>query len=161
MEAYQEARDAAIKHLQIADHMLTQTYNLVKDPKILMAVADNLFRTVASAIDAVLLWERLFKRIPPYHESFQNKLSIFEGRSVRRYNFPKEYSDLARDLAGIIEKHKQSPVEFSRKDKFMICSDDYDVKSLDEKELAAMIVTAKAMVHDMQKMVNRHERLFT
>ena len=48
MESYEIARDKAKRHVKIADHMLTQTYPLIQDPKLLIAVMDNIFNAFDS-----------------------------------------------------------------------------------------------------------------
>ena len=64
MEKYEEIRDKAIKNIKIADHMLTQTYPLVKDPRLLLTVLENVFLSLTNAIGALLYFERLYKRVP-------------------------------------------------------------------------------------------------
>ncbi|MFH1591389.1 MAG: hypothetical protein ABIC95_05685 [archaeon] len=159
MEEYEAARLAAGKHLKIADHMLTQTYKLVRDPKILLAVAENLYKSVSASIDAILSWERLYKRIPPYPSNPESKIQLFAARSIRRYGFPDSYAKLAQRLHEVIERHRKAPVEFSRKKTFVICDDDYDIKALTEDELKVMLVTAFDLATAMQHMVTRNERV--
>ncbi len=158
MEDYQKARALALRHLKIADHMLTQTYPLLKEPKLLLAVAENLYKAVMRSIDAILLWERLYKRIPPYHNTSQNKINLFRARSERRYGFPDEYAELARRLHETMRQHRESPVEFSRKDKFVIADNEYKLKTLTPEELKRGVETAKELAEKMQKMVSRYER---
>ncbi len=159
MDEYQQARDLARKHLKIADHMLTQTFPLVKDTKLLLAVSDNLFEAVKRGMDSVLYYERFLKRIPPFHDSFVAKLSVFQSRCSRRYNFNLDYLMLIKELSEISERHKKSPVEFSRKDKFVICTDSYNIKAITAERLRKYVDTAKLFIDDVEKMVNRHDRL--
>ena len=57
MEKYEELRDMARKKIQIADHMLTMTYPMIKDPKLLLAVMENIFLALTNSIAASLLNE--------------------------------------------------------------------------------------------------------
>ncbi|MBN1157388.1 hypothetical protein JXA85_07225 [Candidatus Woesearchaeota archaeon] len=160
MEDYQQARDLARKHLKIADHMLTQTFPLVRDTKLLLAVADNLFEAVKYGMDSVLYYERLLKRIPPFHDSFVAKLNVFQLRCSRRYSLNPDYPMLIKELSEISERHKQSPVEFTRNDKFVICTDSYNIKAISAEQLRKYVGTAKLFIEDVEKMVSKHDRLF-
>ena len=154
------ARNHARTHIKIADHMLTQTFPLVKDTKLLLAAADNVFQAVKYSMDAILYYERLFKRIPPFSNTFVSKLNIFEARCTRRYDFPAEYLTLIKELYDIVEKHKNSPVEFSRDNKFVICTDTYRMKTITAEQLKKYIETTKGFVTQMEQMVSKHDELF-
>ena len=43
MEKFQELREISKKKIFLADHILTQTYPLLKDPKLLLATTENIF----------------------------------------------------------------------------------------------------------------------
>src|SRR3989338_1590780 len=116
MEKFQELRDSAGKKLKIADYMLTMTYPLVKDPKLLLSVVENLFLAYSYSISSLLHYERLFKRIPPFHDDFSSKLDLFMDKCLERYGIDEENIRIIRDLREIIVAHRKSPVEFSRKD---------------------------------------------
>ena len=91
MEQFQTAREEAIKKLKIADHMLTITYQLVQDPKLLLAVLDNIYTAMEKAMSSVLYYERLFKRIPPFPENFEAKLIMFKTRVQPKYKINNDY----------------------------------------------------------------------
>ena len=42
MEKFQEAREKALRNLQIADHMVSTTYPLLKDNRLLLTATENL-----------------------------------------------------------------------------------------------------------------------
>ena len=155
METYEEARGKAKRHIKIADHMLTQTYPLVQDPKLLVAVMENLFSAMDSSMSAILYYERLFKRIPPFHDSFDSKLNIFRARCIRRYNFSTDYIILIQNIREILKEHKESPFEFSRKGRFVICSDNYRMKTISVDKMKGYIRQAKDFVAEMETMVNK------
>ena len=155
MEAYEEAQEKAKKHLKIADHMLTQSYPIVKDPKLLVTVIENLFLALESSMSALLYYDRLYKRIPPFHDGFDSKLEIFRSRCNRRYNFKNNYPALIREIKEIISEHKKAPMEFSRKGQFVICSDNYSTKSITVEKMKEHIAQAKLFIADMERMVER------
>jgi hypothetical protein len=54
----QLAREYAKRHIRIADHMLTQTFPLVKDTKILIAVTENIFEAAKHTMEAIIYYEQ-------------------------------------------------------------------------------------------------------
>jgi len=161
MEDFQVARDKAKKHIQIADHMLTQTYPLVGDPKLLLAVINNLFLACSHSISAILHYERIFKRIPPFVDNFENKFSIFKARCLRRYSLDPEYVRLVQEIRSLIDERSSAPVEFARRDKFIICSENYRMRTITAESLRKHLEKAKLFVDDMTGMVSKNERIFT
>ena len=59
MEKFQESIDKAKKSLNIAGHMLSVTYPLVKDPKLIPAIMENIFAAYYNAVDAILYFDLL------------------------------------------------------------------------------------------------------
>jgi len=70
MEKFQELRELSKKRIRVADHMLTMTYPLVQDSKLLLAVVENIFLALTYIMGSVLHYERTFKRIPLFQDDF-------------------------------------------------------------------------------------------
>ena len=98
MEKFQELRDSAGKKLQIADYMLTMTYPLVKDQKLLLSAVENLFLAYSYSISSLLHYERLFKRIPPFPDDFSSKIDLFADRCMGKYGIDSENLRIVKDL---------------------------------------------------------------
>lgn len=160
MEKFQEARERASKKLKVADHMITMTYPLVKDTRLLVSVMENLFLALTSSMASVLYYERLFKKIPPFHNNFDSKFNMFRAKIVPRYNINKEYVDMINEIKDIIVQHKKSPVEFSRKDKFVIASDTYNLKTISVDQIKKYIVQSKQFLIEMEEIVKKDEQIF-
>jgi len=160
MEKYQEARELAKKHIKTADHMISVTYPLVKDPKLLLAVMDNIFLALTNSMGAILHHDRLFKKIPPFHNTFESKFLMFREKSLDLHKIDKSYLQFILDIKNTIVQHKESPVEFSKKDSFVICSEDYKIKTLTVPEIKVHIEKTKTFVDSMVKIVSRYDRLF-
>ncbi len=160
MEKYQELREKARKNVQVADHMLTMSYPMLKDPKILVSVSTNLLQATDNAITAVLEYERLFKRIPPYHETLQGKLDVFRDKVLKNYGFDSKILRLTSDLKEIIGAHKESPVEFARKDKYVIASDNYELRTLTPSELKRNIEEIKKFIDQVYRVTQKNDGIF-
>lgn len=159
MDRVYDARDKAVRNLKIADHMLTQTYPSVKDPKILLSVLENTFLSLTNAMAAILYYEQHNKRIQHFEENFNSKFDLFKLKVAGRYRIGREYVILINTIKSILVSHKKSPVEFSRKDVFVICSDQYDMKVITEKEMRGYIEKAKGFLQEMQNITSQNERV--
>ncbi|MBU0535458.1 MAG: hypothetical protein KKE20_00720 [Nanoarchaeota archaeon] len=157
MEKYQEVRDKAIKNIKIADHMLTQTYPMVNDPKLLLTVLENIFLSLTNSMTALLHFERLHKRIPPFSENFESKFNMFKMRLVEKYKIDKEAISFIGDIKSMIVSHKKSSMEFSRKGVFVMCSDDYQMKILTPDDLKKYVAKSKQIINDMNAIIKQNE----
>jgi len=160
MEEFQRARDKAGEKLKLADHMLTQTYPLVKDPKLLLAVIENIFLALTSGIASILYYERTFKNIPPFVDNFENKFNLFKEKCVPKYNLRKEYIELISEIKEAVIAHRKSPIEFARKDNFVICSDNYKLKTITIEQIKKHIDLTKTFLKEASLIVGKNERIF-
>ncbi len=160
MEKFQEARDKAVKNLKIADHMVSVTYPLLKDNRLLLAAMENLFLSLSNAMNAILYYDRLFKRVPPFADTFDVKLNLFKTKCAPRYSLKPAHAQLIKEIRNILVYHKKSPVEFSRKDTFVICSSDYRLRTITQKDLKVYLGEAKVFIQLMTEIVQQNEGLF-
>jgi len=160
MEKFQELRDVSRKKIGLADHMLTQTYPLLKDPKLLLASVENLFLAYTNAIGSLLHYERLFKRIPPFQDTFESKFEVFQTECIPRYVIKQEYINTIKEIKEIVVQHRKSPMEFSRNDRFVICGADYQMKTIDYLQLKIMLSQAKEFVDLVNEIVSKNEEIF-
>lgn len=160
MEQFQLLREKAKNRVKIADHMLSVTYPLIKDTKLLLVITENIFLALASAMGAILYYDRLFKKIPPFHDSFESKFNIFRERCVNRYNIDKKYLLLLQDIKKMMVEHKKSPIEFSRKGKFVICSDTYRMRTISLNQLKDYLFQTKTFVQRAIDIVSKNEGIF-
>jgi len=137
-----EQLQIAKKKIQVADHMLTQTYPLVKDPKLLLAVVDNISSGMELAMDTLLNFERTYKRIPPFPDNFSSKHMALVQLG-KKLDIPSKYGLRMRELREIKEQHKKSPVEFSRHGEFVIADSEYNLKKITVDDLKLCIEEAE------------------
>lgn len=158
MEAYQRLLAEAKKKLALADHMLFVTHPLLKDPKLLLAVMENLFLAQTHTMGSLLYYERIFKRVQPFFDTFESKYRIFSEKCAVRYNLDPDYLDFLRSIKDVLVAHKRSPIEFSRKDQFVICSDDYELKVLNVSEIKGFVAKTKQFYADIHSLILRLEK---
>jgi len=160
MEKFQELREIAKKRISIADHMLTVTFPFVKDPKLLVTVVENVFLAMTNSMGSVLYYERLFKRVPLFPDNFESKLNLFKDRCIKKYGVNPEHVVLLREIKDIMIQRGKSPVEFSRKDKFVICNGSYRMKTIGVEQLKKYIENAKEFIGANNNIVSKEEGIF-
>lgn len=123
-----------------ADHLLTATYKLVQDPKLLLGVIDHLHTFYAQALQAVLLANgmRPLSGITGQLEQATHVLSDEQRRAIRRVDRLKS-------------AYEASPVSFRRKEQLVICDDSYVVSALTEENIKKELVLAKDLYYKLTK----------
>lgn len=161
MEKFQEAREQARRNLKVADHMAFITYPLVKDNKLLLAIMENIFLALTNSLSSLLYYERLFKNIPPFHDNFDSKLHMFRERCLDRHKLSKEYVELMLEIKNIIMEHKRSPVEFSRNQGFVICTEGYQIRKISIGQIRSHIEKTKKFLGEVEEIVKKDEDIFS
>ena len=123
-------RQEALKRLKTADHMLNIMYPSLQEPKILIAVLENIFLGLTYSLTALLYHELNLKRIPKFKDNFESKFKMFRNRICLRYEFDKSFIFLLHNVKELIQKHSDSPVEFTKKERFVIADDKYNLSEL-------------------------------
>ena len=160
MEKFQELRDLSQKKIQLADHILTMTYPVVKDARLLIGVVENLFLALSYAMSSVLFYERLFKRVPLFPDKFAPKFELFKEKCVEKYKIDMQNILLIQSIKEIVVNHKKSPIEFQRKDQFVICNENYRIRTISVNELKDYIKKGKDFIKDTITITSKEENMF-
>ena len=137
-----EARD----RINTADHLAYVSYVEISDSKMLFAITDGLATAVKKAMEAMLAYERMFKRIPLAPKDFDSEFELFKGKCVASYSIDRKYIALIDELNKIVELKKRTPLEFSRKDKIVLCTESFRMKEVDLKKVKEYLRLSKEFV---------------
>jgi hypothetical protein len=119
----------AEQRIGVANHLLTRTYPMVNDSRILLAVAKELNSAAISCVDGLLAHEYATRRIPALVKNIDSRLELFEEAAVH-YGFDAALAKAVRNLHEVITLHERAPVEFSKPDRFVICDKEYKVTTV-------------------------------
>ncbi|HDP74087.1 MAG TPA: hypothetical protein ENN46_04000 [Candidatus Woesearchaeota archaeon] len=159
MADYIAILDQASKSLSAADHIVYVTYTLVSDPKLLLAAIENLYKAFENTVSSLLIYEQEYKRISSTGESIDAKLYTYNTKVATRYNFSRKYFVAFSEIREILDWHKKSPVEFRRREKYIICMSDYRMKTLTMQKIKDYVDIAKSFITDVEKIVKKNERV--
>ena len=160
MEKFQQHREDAKKYLGIADHLLLVTYPLVKDPKLLLTITENVYKGFENAMNAVLEYDRTFKKINVLPDAFSARFTIFSTECAPRYKLTTAHLKTLKELKDTLNSHKSSPIEFTREDKFVISDDNYKLKTVSLETLKSDIKKGKAFIEEVEPILNKNEGIF-
>ncbi len=150
----------AKKLYETADHLTYVTFPVVNEIKLLVTITENLHSALVHGMNALLQYDRLYKRIPPLNTDFTSRFEVFKTKCVPRYNIDRSIILLMQDLKDIIEKRKESPMEFQRKNKFVICSHDYKMKTLSLGKVKEYLSQSKPFFTRLDMIFNKNGRRF-
>ena len=143
----------AVYQLHLAEHLLEVTYPLVKDPKMLLSVLSNLEQA----------HEEMFKTVLPSNlikadTDFVSKLKSFEDLLHSQQVITSGEITTIKTVHDLIDKHKESAVVFSRKDSFVICEDDYNLKKIDPLLVGEQVHNTKKLMKKMLDVVENSNK---
>lgn len=148
MEKFQEDILEATKYFRTADHLACVTYPLLKDNKILWTIAKNLYLTSYKGVSAVLHYEQLYRRIRLLPVDYDLRIQIFERDVAPRMKIDRNVLNVVKSLRILMQKHKESAVEFSRNNRIIICDEEYtQVKTLDLDMLKSYILVMRSFLY--------------
>lgn len=145
--------EEAQRQLSLADHLLTMTYPLVKDPKLLVGIMQNISEANNQIIMDVLNMASKSQQIIPT-TTFATRFSQFKAVLKPLKIISKEDLEVFQTVHDLEEEHKKSPVTFSRDQKYVLCGDDYTLTTLTEKNLKSFLQQAKKILITLQERGN-------
>ena len=145
MEKFQENLQEAIRSLQIADHMTYVTFPLVNEQRLLLKIFDEIYKSIINSINAILNYEYMYKRIQLYVNNGEN-IRTFANKCARNYNLNNEQTKKILEILELNKKHRQSAMEFVKKDKIVILSDSLKTQTLDIHKIKEYLFLAKELL---------------
>ena len=144
-EKFQENLQEAIRSLQIADHMTYITFPLINEQRLLLKIFDEIHKSVINCINAILNYEYLYKRIQLYTDNKEN-IKIFADKCAKTYSLNNEQIKKIFEIINLNKKHKQSAMEFVKKEKIVILSDNLKTQTLDIHKIKEYLLLAKELL---------------
>jgi len=123
---------------------LYASYELMQEPKILLRVIEHVFLCMEETM------EQLFrKKSISWSDDFaQNLLAL------KFMNLNPEYARVMQELYSFRKKERISPVEFVRKEKIVVCDDDYNCEELTTSKVKHYLEKAKLFIDDSTRILS-------
>jgi hypothetical protein len=159
MEDFKVVLYEANKSIKTADHLIYMTYPMIKDIKILASVIENINLALIKTMDAMLYYEKMYKRINFLPDDFQSRMDLFK-RVADRYNIDREHIQLIKDIKYLIDLRRRSPMEFIRRDKFVISDDNFRLKTLNYEKIKEYLNSSKLFISKVNRILLQNGRIF-
>lgn len=152
MMAGNTALSEATREVQVSDHLLTVTYPMAKDPKLLMSVLDHGKRAIETAATALVEHELGNGYVPPVRVTGPHEAVDAVGDLVRtnrvRIAGAQDAARLYGDLRLTMQRYREAPTVFARGEKYVIAADEYAyLREITPDELRRALKTIKEFVH--------------
>ena len=126
----------ALHYVNNANLILNKTMPIADNPKLMIGIIENLNKAIIFTISGIL------KR----KELDATKISIEEA-----YDFiPEKFKETVNDIVDITKRHKESPVEFVRKEEFIICEDNYSFRTLSVDSMKKYISETIHLIQEVE-----------
>jgi hypothetical protein len=145
MEKFLKKIQEAQKTIQVIDHMIYVTFPLIKDKKILTKILTETKNTITNCINSILQYEYLYKRIDLYSNPKTN-FKTFEQQCAPRYKITKGELNLIIKLFELVEKHKQSAIEFLKNEKVVILSENLEKETITMEKIKEFFNLSKEIM---------------
>ncbi len=153
MQKFLQNIQEAQKTIQVIDHMIYVTYPLIKDKKILTKLLIETKKVITNCINSILQYEYLYKRITLYQNPKTN-FKIFKEQCAKRYEITPEQIEIIIDLFELVEKHKQSAMEFLKNEKVIILSENLQTETITIEKIKEFFNLSKEIMRKTLVRIN-------
>ncbi|MFH1210896.1 MAG: hypothetical protein V1645_03185 [archaeon] len=160
MERVYALLERANKCLRTADHLAYVTYPLIKDTKLVIPILENVHNALMLSVDAMVEYDRIYKRIMNIPEDFTSRLELFKRTSATRYNIDREHITLITEINQIMETRKKGTMEFMRNDRLVVCGTDFRTKTVDYEKIKDYINRSKRYMLKINSILVQNARRF-
>ena len=156
-KAFMLAREAT-KAFKTADHLTYVTFPLLNDQKLFATIAEKLKEAVDKGMRALLEYDYLYKRIQFIPSDFQARVMLFKQYTQKKYNFKPTIFATIEDIEEIVTRRKESPIEFLRKDRLVIASANYRLKTVSLDHIKNYVTETKTFISKINEIVTASDR---
>jgi hypothetical protein len=135
-------------HLRNADNAIHKTFPLIQENKVMIVVMNNLFMSYNCAVLAILEHSLSKKNITRIPDSFDSRLILLEDKSSKLMIVDESFIGLGMDLKGFVLAHRNSSIEFSRGEKYVLCDSEFKYKLLSIKMLTGLYAKTKLFIDE-------------
>jgi hypothetical protein len=121
------------------------------EPRVLLTAAARIRSSMICTVSAILSYEAMMGRIPM--AGLDNPLPLFKARMSRRYRFSRDYTAVIDEIGGLLDEHRESPMEFVRSGRLVITGQEMRLTVIDPKDIEGFIAKAKIFIQEAEAML--------
>lgn len=151
MELFQKYSKEALRHIQIADHILYVTLPIVNERRLLIKIFEEVYKSILSSMNALVYYEVCLGRIKQSGNQEQLVQQFF--KIAKNYIISHEQMKKIKEIIDLFKKHLQSPMEFVKKEKVIIMSPTLATKTVDQMQVKEYLLVAKELFMAVTKRI--------
>ncbi|MEM4244900.1 MAG: hypothetical protein QXR60_01685 [Candidatus Nanoarchaeia archaeon] len=133
---------------------------MLKDTRLVVAILENIHNTLTLSVEAMIEYERQFKRIMNVPPDFQSKLELFKMNTAPRFNIEREHIAMISEINGIMETRRKGMMEFIKNDRLVVCGTDFRTKTVDIEKTKDYINKTKKYMQKINTILRQNARRF-
>lgn len=153
MDTIHSTLERAQRQISLADHLLTATYPLSKDPKLLIGVLRNAYKAQDDVMTATIAYFTP-KQSVLKDTSFSVKYHQFEAVTQEKRIASAQELDMLKQTHDLYVKHEESIVEFARKENMVVADERYQLNILSPKQLKNILGLTRLLLKKILVVVN-------
>lgn len=147
----QELKEAKTE-FQRADHIIYMTYPLIKETRLLGYAIEGIYKAAMKSIAALVRFEQEYKRLPAGRYETDLLVQAFREHCMQRHKFDSKVMHLILELKALSNIRSQSPIEFARREQFIVCTKDFQTKIIDLQK-------AKEYLNQTRELISKVEEI--
>lgn len=144
MQQYQEDLKQALRHLQIADHITYVTFPLVNEKRLLLKIIEEINLAIVYSLNCMFNYKYPLKPIDFKKETLGISQTLRE--ISKDYELTNEQIIKIKEIFELNQKHKKSSIEFVKKDKVVILSDNLSFQTINIQKIKEYLLLAKRII---------------
>ncbi len=153
-EKHELALQTSKKELALSDHLMYVTFPTVGSLKFLMSIVGHVVVSVKAALEALLEYERLNRRVEPFPHDFKTEIDLFRESVMQRYGFDISFFHLLKKLRQIEKCSRDAFIQFRRNNKYFFTTENYEAESIDADTVKKYLKFAKSFISKVEDIVS-------
>ena len=150
-EKSKEYLKESARHLQIADHMTYTTFPIVNEKKLIIKIFEEIAKALKNAINSAIQYEFINKNII-LNENQEKNIENFLN-NIKTYDLNEKEINKMREILEIERKHLESSMEFIKKEKVVMMSDNLNIQTLTIEEVKEYLLLTKNVFLKISKKI--------
>ncbi|MEK6840297.1 MAG: hypothetical protein AABX72_05115 [Nanoarchaeota archaeon] len=161
MEKFTTYVGEANKAFKTADHLIYVTYPVLQDNKLMATALEHLYVALSSGMAALLYYDAAYKRISIFPHEFATQFKLFKESTAKRYGINEDMCLVISDVAELVHNRRDSPIEFSRRDKYVIASETYKLRTITLEKMKRFLLLSKTFMERVNKVHAAYDGRFS
>jgi len=153
MENYHKNLLKAEENLKKVERLIVLS-QVSKNKNLMLITLEEIEKAIRNCISSILHYDYGLKRVKLYKDSKLN-FREFEVKSSKNFSIAPNEIDMIKEILNASKNHKNSPMEFMKKEEIIIMSDDQSFTKISMEKLTNFLKTAKNLLEKVKFKIKR------